>query len=195
MKILAVYALEEERIELEHTDWIVTGIGKTAAAFATTKAILDSRPSLVLNIGTAGALPSSGLAVGDVAVARRFIDRNYVKLRDYGVEHEVTSLSAGCFDGLCSLVSGHESRRDYVVNTGDDFVTHGEGIRGDVVDMEGFAVACCCLNLGVPMLSVKYVTDIVGENSVVQWSQRLQMARGGLAAFFDKYASLLEDFV
>jgi futalosine hydrolase len=53
-----------ERFEL-----VVSGIGKVNAAGATTRAILERRPDAVLNVGIAGALPGSGLGLGDVVIA------------------------------------------------------------------------------------------------------------------------------
>jgi len=35
---------------------VVTGIGKTAAAVAVTRAVLQERPSQIVNVGSAGAL-------------------------------------------------------------------------------------------------------------------------------------------
>lgn len=52
---------------------VVTGIGSVNTAHALTCALERSRPRLVLQIGIGGAYLSSGLMVGDVAVANREI--------------------------------------------------------------------------------------------------------------------------
>src|SRR6185369_11388939 len=49
--------------------FVITGIGKVNAASATTLLLERFRPRLLINTGCAGAFASSGLAVGDVAVA------------------------------------------------------------------------------------------------------------------------------
>lgn len=49
--------------------YAISGIGKTNAAHAVTVLIENFSPSLILNFGIGGAYPSSGLAVGDIAVA------------------------------------------------------------------------------------------------------------------------------
>lgn len=55
MSVLVVVATEAEA---EHIPsglrTVVTGLGKTAAAVATTRAILESRPARVVNVGSAG---------------------------------------------------------------------------------------------------------------------------------------------
>lgn len=49
--------------------YTVSGIGKTNASHAVTTLIINYKPSLIINFGVGGAYPSSGLNVGDIAVA------------------------------------------------------------------------------------------------------------------------------
>lgn len=53
---LVVVALPQEAAHIVGTDIVLTGIGKVAAAMAVTRAIVEQRPTSVLNVGTAGAL-------------------------------------------------------------------------------------------------------------------------------------------
>ncbi|MBP7266113.1 MAG: nucleosidase, partial [Bacteroides sp.] len=43
-----------------------------------------------------------------------------------------------------------------------------------------------CRAKNVPFISVKYVTDIIGQNSVKHWEDKLADARKGLGEFFEK---------
>ncbi|HBR21850.1 MAG TPA: futalosine hydrolase [Nitrospiraceae bacterium] len=52
---------------------IISGIGKTNAAHAATLIIEKFSPAAVINFGIGGAYPSSGLRVGDIAIADREI--------------------------------------------------------------------------------------------------------------------------
>ncbi len=61
-----------------------------------------------------------------------------------------------------------------------------EYVSGDVVDMEAYAQALVCRAKNVPFISVKYVTDIIGQNSVKHWEDKLADARKGLGEFFEK---------
>jgi futalosine hydrolase len=54
-------------------DLIVTGVGKANAAAATARAFDGSRHAAVINVGVSGALPASGLRVGDVVDADRCV--------------------------------------------------------------------------------------------------------------------------
>ena len=53
-----------------------------------------------------------------------------------------------------------------------------------IPDMEAYAQAQVCRELGIPFLAVKYVTDIVGQNSVKHWEDKLADARRDLTAYF-----------
>jgi adenosylhomocysteine nucleosidase len=50
--------------------------------------------------------------------------------------------------------------------------------------MEAYAQAYVCRERGVPFVSVKFFTDVIGQNSVKLWEEKLADARKGLAAFF-----------
>lgn len=58
-------------------------------------------------------------------------------------------------------------------------------VSGDVVDMEAYAQAFVCRSKEIPFISVKYVTDIIGQNSVKHWEDKLADARQGLSHYFN----------
>ncbi|MGA1045540.1 MAG: futalosine hydrolase, partial [Phycisphaerales bacterium] len=72
-RILAIVAVEAEAKALANVvdaEIVVAGIGRTNAAAATTQAILEDGPfAAVISIGIAGALPDSGLELGELVVA------------------------------------------------------------------------------------------------------------------------------
>jgi adenosylhomocysteine nucleosidase len=38
-----------------------------------------------------------------------------------------------------------------------------------------------------PFISVKYITDVIGQNSLKVWEDKLSDARQGLSRFFEKH--------
>ncbi|KAA3981204.1 nucleosidase, partial [Bacteroides ovatus] len=52
-------------------------------------------------------------------------------------------------------------------------------------DMEAYAQAFVCRSKEIPFISVKYVTDIIGQNSVKHWEDKLADARQGLSHYFN----------
>ena len=214
MKILAAYALEEERIalpaiynkereqdeplgdikqpsglqdercgsEAHEIVEVVVGVGKTQAAGGLALAIAEHKPHRVLNIGTVGTYRHN---VGDILVCRHFIDRDMHRLPLVKSCREIDMSGLSYAHDLRSVIRGVASDRTITVNTGDNFVMSAEEDLGcDAVDMEAFAMAWVCQKCGIPFLSVKYVTDILGQNSVELWADKLENARKDLQAYF-----------
>lgn len=183
-KILYVYAIEQEYIVLPEyisADSLMTGIGKSNATFELTRRLCGQPDAydLVLNIGTAGTLH---FQVGDILFCNRFMDRDFEKLKDFGLPYRTDSL----YDGLWpSYIGGHSIKEGFMVNTGDDFVTSSEPVEGDAIDMEAYALASVCRRMNVPFVSVKYITDVVGQNSLKHWEDKLKDALKGLSLYFE----------
>ena len=52
-------------------------------------------------------------------------------------------------------------------------------------ELEAYAQAWVCRTKNTPFIAVKYVTDIIGQNSVKHWEDKLADARKGLGEFFE----------
>ena len=185
MKILVTYAVQGEFTELKfpgligeeevHIGYIRTGVGKVKSAYYVSEVLNQAKPDLVINVGTAGSIDCQ---VGDILVCRHFIDRDMQKLADMGLEYEIDSSALLAEKGYCMHWAG-----EGICNTGDTFLTELSDVKGDVVDMEAFAQAFVCRAKNVPL---KYVTDIIGQNSVEHWEDKLADARKGLGEFFEQ---------
>ena len=188
MRILVTYAVQGEFTELRfpgvkdgeevQIGYLRTGIGKVKSAFYLSEAINHGQPDLVINIGTAGAIHHQ---VGDIFVCRYFVDRDMQKLADLGMESEIDSSTLLAEKGYC-----RHWTESGICNTGDSFLTELEHVKGDVVDMEAYAQALVCRAKNIPFIAVKYVTDVIGQNSVKHWEDKLADARRGLDRFFNE---------
>ena len=189
-KILITYAFEGEYIPLEIEGYQVisvhTGVGKIKSTFNLTKKIIEEKPDYVLNVGTAGTVSHR---IGDIFVATHFVDRDYEAINRPGIIYEIEGKPLmGDNPGLLHWVSKYPKLG--VCNTGDTFVTQITSLTGDFVDMEGFSQAFVCKELNVPFLSVKYITDRIGENSVEAWENKLADARVALSKWFEDHQLL-----
>lgn len=190
--VLLLFALQEEVVDINMPVYnvivVVTGTGKANAAMMTMKAVLSYRPSLIINVDTAGTFNHH---VGDIIVSNHFVDRDLMCLQLPGVVFDKISDAGTIVRRLPSIVDGMEvTDVHFVISTGDDFVTSLEKRRGDVVDMESFAEASVCGEEGVPFFAVKYITDIVGRNSINHWGNKLADARRSLETYFASYMEL-----
>lgn len=186
MNIILTFAIPEEKIEVNIPNaeviYVETGIGKVNAAMHTMRAICEYHPDVVINLGSAGTLNHK---VGDIIVCNSFVDRDLRNVTLDGVISEIE------FDrDAINRIFLSEHLMDHAkligtCNTGDSFITQGTDIEGDVIDMESYAVADVCRNMGIPFIAVKYVTDVVGQNSAQEWYAKLKDAREGLTKFFN----------
>ena len=181
LKVLITHAVNDELVAVNLPDcevkYVCTGIGKVKSTMRLMDALVQERPDVVINIGTSGTLEHS---VGDVFVCRYFIDRDLQKVECLGLEHEIDSSALLTDKGYCRYW-----KPVGVCNTGDSFLTEASGSHGDVFDMEAFAQAQVCQMKNIPFISVKYVTDKIGENSIKHWEDKLADAREGLSRFLN----------
>ena len=187
-RILVTYAVPQEVVEFKWEGvecfYLQTGIGKMKSAFYLSEAIAGFEPDVVINIGTSGSIQHQ---VGDVFYCTQFIDRDLEKVKNLGLSSRVdTSLS------LMEHQIAQSWSNEGTCNTGDSFVTSAAELGGDVIDMEAFAQAWVCEQKEIPFVSIKYVTDIIGQNSVKHWEEKLAEAKKGLDVYINQIISGLK---
>ena len=121
---------------------------------------------------------SARVKVGDIFVCHRFVDRDLEKIV---LPHVCSDISFPEKVGV-DVIDRYE--KVGVSNTGDSFVTEVGNFTGDVIDMEAFAQAHVCKLMDVNFVAVKYITDIIGQNSREVWLDKLRDAREALKEFF-----------
>jgi nucleoside phosphorylase len=157
---------------------VVTGLGKTAAAVATARALagVDARSTRVVNIGTAGALRDgmTGLYLPGTVINH---DINAAAIRALGYDpQEELAVDGG---DATVLASGD-------VFVADPVVRDGLARRAHLVDMEGYAVAYACREFVVPVQLVKHVSDNADE-SAMSWPARVERSAVALGAWLDEH--------
>ena len=175
---LLVVALQEEAEALDAAlPVLVTGPGKVHAGVAVAAALASSRPTCVINLGTAGALRDGLAGVHEIHTVRQHdFDSDGIRAlinRDYGTP--------------IRLDSG-DARNPVVLATGDRFVADSEVRRqlsrdAHLVDMEGYAVAWAARTAGIPVRLVKLVSDDASEDAGRTWAETVGDHARTLAAW------------
>lgn len=184
MKILFVYAIEEERgdinIDGHQIFFCKTGFGKVQSVISVSNSVLKIQPDLVINFGSAGTLNHN---VGDIFICTKFVDRDLSVISLPGMVSEIDYTEE---INHLNFLEGYNY--NFTVNTGDSFITEiSESLKtADVIDMEAFAIASFCKQNSIPFFSVKYVTDIIGKNSLKAWADKLGDARIALSEFINR---------
>lgn len=174
MSDLVVVAASQEATYLpDDVPLVLTGVGMAQAAVATTRAILEHRPSRVVNLGSVGTLDPTLVGIQrPSAVINR--DLNPEQIRAAGLTPDARIELGG--DGP-------------VLGTGDSFVAGGPEreaalARCRLVDMEGFAIAHACRELGVELVMIKHVSDPADESSLA-WKDVVDLSARALAEAYE----------
>jgi adenosylhomocysteine nucleosidase len=176
-------------LELEVDGWRrqvhLLGPGKVNAALSTSRllATLDGTFDEAVLVGTAGALRPGLRGVFEVGT---------VEQHDY--DHVAVQALIGDTHGgpLRSAVPPVVSPERVIgLLTGDVFV-QDEGLRdvlaqrGSIVDMEGYAFAAACEQVGVRWRIAKCVTDEAGGTSLDDWRRTVRSAAAELDAWAER---------
>lgn len=175
----------------------VSGIGKTNAAHAATVLIEKFSPSCIVNFGIGGSYISSGLRVGDIAVAEKevYADEG-VLLKDGLHSFEITGIPLLKVRGrkyfnefpadkplgrqalkAASAISQSKSGVFLTVSacTGTrQRASELDGQFGPVCEnMEGAAVAHICRIYGVPFVEIRGISNVVEDRDMKKWDIKL----------------------
>jgi adenosylhomocysteine nucleosidase len=184
---LIVFALKEEDCIGNYPGWkkIYTGVGKINAAVSLLNAIKENKPSVVVNLGTAGGLT---FEKDTFVCCSQFtqIDMNCqpLGLKKYQTPNE---------EQITIITSEYYSNkyRSFHVGSSDSFITTKEPYKYDgidLVDMESYALAKICRDSNIEFRCFKYITDECDTQSPSDWRENILKAK----IHFEK---VMEDFI
>ena len=182
MKPLLVFAMKEESAgAFDDHEALHTGIGKVNASYALTKYLQNNKPSMIINMGTAGSRKHKG---GSVINCTEFVQRD-MDVTVLGFEKYKTPFSddpiilnhGAIIDGLEKGLCG----------TGDNFDASDAAFDYDVVDMEAYALALICQRENIPFLCLKYISDGADDNADSDWNAALERAADALKTELHKF--------
>lgn len=168
---LFVFAMTSEAADMfEHVNKLICGIGKISAAYALTKAIHTNRPSLIINLGSAG---SNVFSTGEVVCCTQFIQRD-MDVRPLGIALYETPLS-----GIAPVLNygiSIDGLPHGVCGTGDNFEVNHSRTEYNVIDMEAYALALIAMKEQIPFLCFKYISDGADGAAAESWPVQVHKA-------------------
>ncbi len=179
--VLVVMALKDEggaALEKMGAQVVYTGLGKINATYFLSKAIQKYQPKLVVNFGTAG---SKLFKQGEFVAATRFLQRDMdvvaLGFKKYQTPFENTPIYIEFNRVFENLPHG-------TVGTGDSFETNHNHDRGEVVDMEAYALAKVCKFEQVEFCCVKFISDGADNNAITDWQESVKQANERFTTIF-----------
>lgn len=139
-------------------------VGTVPAAVTVYAAVHAYKPDLVLNAGTAGGFASRGAAICDVYIATStaFHDRRIDGIPGYAAygRAHLAHIPVPLLLSATGWKSGTVTSSDALDHTPEDDKRMADN-NASVKDMEAAAIAYVTGLIGLPLLSLKVVTDIV----------------------------------
>ena len=181
MKTLFLIALEVElpASQFEQLNIQYTGVGKVNAAYQTMRNIVEHKPDVIINFGSAGAVRTGLNGLVQVSeVSQRDMD-----LRGLGFELGQTPFETGEDIFVlqdCSQIDKNSVQKKVTCSTGDNFVFEKPRLNSDIVDMELYAIAKVCSRESIPLYSWKFISDNADGNSFHDWERNVSR---GVAVF------------
>ncbi|RKF15822.1 5'-methylthioadenosine/S-adenosylhomocysteine nucleosidase [Alginatibacterium sediminis] len=179
--------------QLNGVDVVLTrsGIGKVAAAIATSTLIQRYQPQYVINTGSAGGFDSE-LKVGDVVISSE-VRHHDADVTAFGYELGQLPSNPAAYIAdprLLELakqsieVNGAHKSKAGLICSGDSFIcepTRIAKLRQDfpsmlAVDMEAAAIAQVCHLASVPFVVIRALSDIAGTESPQSFDEFLETA-------------------
>jgi adenosylhomocysteine nucleosidase len=170
-EVLFSFALASEAADVfEGYQKVITGIGKVNAAYELMKAIQHKRPSIIVNLGSAG---SNYFKKGEVVCCNKFVQRD-MDVRGLGYLLYETPLS-----GLPPVLEYGlllDNVAQGICGTGDTFeMAHASTIY-NVIDMEAYALAMIAMKEHIPFVCLKYISDGADGNAAGDWTEQVHKA-------------------
>lgn len=178
---LYVFALESEAADrFEDEKPLFIGVGKVNAAYYLTRQITQSRPSIIVNLGSAG---SNVFERGSVVCCTGFIQRD-MNVTTLGCEMYETP-----FSGVKPVLEYGiqiDNLQQGICGTGDNFEVNHSTTDYNVVDMEAYPLAYIAQKEDIPFLCLKYISDGADDNAAEEWSITVRKAAEALRATIDR---------
>lgn len=167
------------------------GIGKVAAAVATTALIDHFSPDCVINTGSAGGFDTQ-LEIGDVVIGTQVVHHD-ANLTHFGYKLGQMAGMPEHYESAQNLVEAAQAAADDTLSvthtqglicTGDAFIGSDEAAQTlreqfpeiAAAEMEASAIAQTAYMLSVPCLIIRSLSDIAGKESSMSFEQYLEVA-------------------
>lgn len=167
------------------------GIGKVAAAVATTALIDRFAPDYVVNTGSAGGFDTD-LNIGDLVIATSVLHHD-IDITHFGYTLGQAAGMPATYESDETLILAAEQAAEQsldvttkrgLICTGDSFIGSDEAAARlreafptmAAVEMEGAAIAQTCFMLSTPFLVIRSLSDIAGKTSTVSFQSYLEKA-------------------
>ena len=179
--------------ELKNIDVIITGIGKSNAAFSSCISLVNSSYYTVYLLGICGAYRNSGLKPGDiVSITKDYFadeglmnsDGEYKLLSEMGftINDGRNYSEFNCAEGLKKVTGNTVS---FLSGTDKTAGLYQSKTKASVENMEGASLGMVCERLNISARQVRAVSNFCGDRKKQEWD--IKKAFNVLRKFAEDY--------
>lgn len=206
---LSYFKIAKGSIENKNCTLALCGVGKVHAAICTQSLIMKFNPSLVLNVGVAGAIDPK-LKISDGVIAEALIQHDFdisaFPNRKKGEISGINSVEIKTTPWVrekllkCSEEISDSKFYSGIILTGDQFINSKEKINslkkefgGLACEMEAGSIAQTCFLAKVPFGIIRTISDSADNSSHVDFYSFLKKSSKNAAKLLKKFIKSLED--
>lgn len=180
-----VYELINSKVE-NKLFFSSTGIGKVNASFSTTVLLLNLKPDLVINLGTAGGI-NKDLKVLDLVVGNK-LSYHDVDVTEFGyklgqIPGQEQYLKINSLFGEKLLSRNSIEYKTGTILSGDSFIAQkeksiklSEKFEGAMaVEMESTAIVDVCHKLDTEICVIRGISDLAHAESAIEFNKYLEI--------------------
>ncbi len=162
---------------------LITGVGMLQATHAITKAVLQLKPTFVLQAGIAGSLEDHSRlgdvvaikqdCVGDIGVEE---NKQFQSAFDFGlIDENIVPWTRGKLVNTNALLSDVDLPLANGVTVNEISTNaarinyYHQTLKADVESMEGAAVHYVCLQEKIPFVQLRAISNFAGERDKAKW--------------------------
>lgn len=205
MQILIVAATAPELVglnrqnqsgEVQCVDTLVTGVGLLSTSLNLTRRLMQGKPDLVIQTGIAGTFLET-IPLGDAVVVVRETqgDLGVVELDgfrsvfDMGLsDPDLPPFSGGWLENphtkwitKTGLFHANGISVNEVTTDPERMSYYREKLQAHTESMEGAALHQVCLELGIPFIQIRGISNRIGERNKAHWKIKEALAAANLA--------------
>jgi adenosylhomocysteine nucleosidase len=175
LKPLFVFALPVEAAdEFVDLETLFVGVGKVQSIYNLMKKISYYKPSIIVNVGSAG---SNVFKTGEVVCCTQFIQRD-MDVTPLGFPKYKTPFSD--IQPILSYGIEAPGLPIGICGSGDSFEVSHSSPDYKVVDMEAYSLAWLSMKEQIPFLCLKYITDGADGKAAENWNVSVHLAAATL---------------
>ena len=177
--------LYQKKIDKKNIDLLISGIGLSFTAYKLSKALLEKKYDLVINLGIAGSFNST-IKIGELTqvISEQFADLG-IKDKDKFIDvfeaglvnaNEFPFVNGKLTPKILKITEAYNLKKVHAVSVNtvsgnkNEIEQLKKKYQADIESMEGAAVFYVCMEENVPVIQLRSISNYIEERDKSKWN-------------------------